>query len=437
MSTNILLIGQCTLHMGRMEHGNIGNYYIIEPFIRELHSLFKNAEIRTTFQMSNKFCKNENIICLPADLYYSWDDKDSLKNSMYELGLSEVYKHSGSKLGFTDYMNNVVWADLVIDFSGDIWGENANLVGEDRFLVGLLKDRVAQNLGAKTAMLAGSPGPFDNYIEFAKEVYKGFDLVTNREPVSTELLEREGFDLDNTLDLACPSFLFEACSEERSKSILSDAGLDGVENLVGFILCDWNMPKGPYTRRPREDFEFEQFVDLVGFMVEDLDMNVVFISHSNGFEVNGDTFEEVHGRDFYISSRMFEILNKNDKIKKHVFLLDGVYSPSETKGILSNFGMVVSGRLHGAVAGISQNIPTVILDYGHGPKAHKLKGFSKILDVEEYIADPADLSDMIDKTRQCWERQEDIVNKLSAININVKKMAKDNFYKLKDISGPE
>ena len=32
-------------------------------------------------------------------------------------------------------------------------------------------------------------------------------------------------------------------------------------------------------------------------------------------------------------------------------------------------------RIHGAVAALSQSVPTVIIDYGHEPKAHKLIGF--------------------------------------------------------------
>ena len=50
----ILLIGQCTLHWGRMEFGNLGNYYIMEPFVRNLHRVFPDAEICTTFQMLQK-----------------------------------------------------------------------------------------------------------------------------------------------------------------------------------------------------------------------------------------------------------------------------------------------------------------------------------------------------------------------------------------------
>lgn len=50
---NIFVIGQCTLHWGRMEFGNIGNYYIIEPFFRELHRVFPQANIKLCFLKSD------------------------------------------------------------------------------------------------------------------------------------------------------------------------------------------------------------------------------------------------------------------------------------------------------------------------------------------------------------------------------------------------
>ena len=55
----ILVTGLCTLHWGRLEYGNVGNYYIIEPFFRELHRVFPEAKIVTTFQMTKEFCERE------------------------------------------------------------------------------------------------------------------------------------------------------------------------------------------------------------------------------------------------------------------------------------------------------------------------------------------------------------------------------------------
>lgn len=39
----VFVIGQCTLHWGRMEFGNIGNYYIVEPFSESFTVSFRKA----------------------------------------------------------------------------------------------------------------------------------------------------------------------------------------------------------------------------------------------------------------------------------------------------------------------------------------------------------------------------------------------------------
>ena len=72
----ILVTGLCTLHWGRLQFGNIGNYYIIEPLFRELHRVFEGAEIITTFQMTDEFIRKEKVEVVPMDLYYAWKESD-------------------------------------------------------------------------------------------------------------------------------------------------------------------------------------------------------------------------------------------------------------------------------------------------------------------------------------------------------------------------
>jgi len=79
----ILVTGQCTLHWGRLENGNIGNYYITETTFRELHRVFPDAELVTTFQMTKEFCDREKITVVPMELFYNWDEND-LPNAMRE-----------------------------------------------------------------------------------------------------------------------------------------------------------------------------------------------------------------------------------------------------------------------------------------------------------------------------------------------------------------
>ena len=430
---NILIIGQCTLHWGRMEFGNIGNYYIIEPFIRELYKVFPDAKIKTTMQMSERFCQDEKIEVLPMELYYGWN-KDDLDIALSELASAELYAKTGVLPKETAYIKEVLSSDLVIDFSGDIWGDNADFLGPDRFLIGLIKDRVPQLLGKKTVMLAGSPGPFRNQKvkEFAKEVYANFDLVTNREPLSIELLENEGFNINKTKSLACPAFLFEPAKGDKVQKLLEVEGLKTNKPKVGFILCGWNFLEGPFDKENREDYEYIQFVEAIEFISENLGVDVYLMSHSNGFPIPPEKFKLIHGRDYPEAKKLKEIIIKRE-IAKNVYLLSGVYDAWTTKAILGNFDMLVSGRVHGAVGGLSQNVPTVIIDYGHEPKAHKIEGFAIVAGIKKYLADPAKKDDIIMKIQECWDNRVEYKKFLKVKIPKVQQNAISNFTLLKDI----
>lgn len=433
---NILVIGQCTLHWGRMEFGNIGNFYIIEPFFRELHRCFPDAEIRTTMQMSERFCQDEKISCLPMNLYYDWRPNE-LELAKKELRISEEIKTTGFSAESSPYIDAVKWADLVIDFSGDIWGDNANFLGKDRFEVGLIKDLVAQNLGKPTAMLAGSPGPFSRpEIEaLAKEVYAKFDFVTNREPISARLMADKGFDTSSTMDLACPAFLFEPAKPAEISDLLQREMLSPEQRkqpIVGFILCGWNFEQGPFDLWPREDKDYIKFAESIELISEKLGAQVCLMSHANGFDIPPAPFRLKHGRDYPIAKQLQALLARRG-IAKSVICLDGVYDAWQTKAIIGTFDMLVSGRVHAAVAGLSQSVPTVIIDYGHEPKAHKLMGFATVAGVMEYVADPAAGNDLSAKIEKCWGCRQDIRAFLEQHMLEVKELSHQNFTHLASI----
>lgn len=430
---NILLIGQTSLQWGRMEFGNIGNYYVIEPFIRELHKNFPGASISTTLQMSDRFCKQENITVVPLELYYDFSRKDNLEIAKYEYELVQQYLNHGTFPDKTPYIDELLQADIVIDYSGDIWGDNANFLGNDRFEVGLYKDLLAQKLGKPTFMIAGSPGPFnkDETKKLAKEVFKNFVFVTNREPISTKILEEEGFSTENVKDLACPAFLFEpAFGKEINRLLEIEHIIVQDKPTVGFILCGWNFETEPFDKWPRGDEEYTVFVSAVEYIVNTLGARVCLMSHSNGFPIPPADFKLHHGRDYPIVKQLKEILDERGTFKD-VFLLDRVCSAWETKAIISNFDMLVSGRVHAAVASMSQLVPTVILDYGHEPKAHKLSGFARVAGQERFICNPACENDVIQKIAECWKNRMQVKRELKKRIPVVKELAKENFVLLR------
>ena len=276
-------------------------------------------------------------------------------------------------------------------------------------MVGLLKDRIAQLLGKKVVMIAGSPGPFtnDDTLEFAKEVFKEFDLVTNREPISINLLAENGFDVSKTKSLACPAFLFEpAQGMEVDQLILNEELKNNNKPVIGFILCGWNFENGPFDKENREDNDFIKFAEAVEYMTEELGVRVCLMSHSNGFDIPPKKFTLKHGRDYIITKQLEKILLQRG-ISNDFFALNGVYDTWTTKAIIKSFDMLVSGRVHAAVAGLSQCVPTVIIDYGHEPKAHKLIGFAKVAQVEEYVANPCLIDDLKSKISKCFLQREE------------------------------
>lgn len=428
------MIGQTTLHWGRMEFGNIGNYYIIEPLIRGLHRVFKQSEIVTTFQMSNNFIERENIKVLPMDLYYSWGESD-LDIALMELSSAYLFGLTGYLPLRTPYIDEVMKSDLIVDFSGDLWGDNADLVGKNRFLIGLLKDRVAQLLGKKTVMIAGSPGPFEqgNTLAFAQEVFRHFDLVTNREALSINLLENSGFDVSNVVSLACPSFLFEPKQISEMETLIEEIGLNQKDKKsFGFILCGWNFLEGPFDKWPRSDDSYIPFAEAVEYITEKIGARVYLMSHSNGFPVPPAPFELIHGRDYYVIKQLESVLKKRG-IAKDFHVVEQVLDAWQTKAIISQFDVLVSGRIHGAVAGLSQCVPTVVIDYGHEPKAHKLRGFAIESGVEQFVADPAIKGDLIEKIQICWEKKDFLRQELKQQIPLVRKKSEENFLALKRI----
>ena len=55
------IMGLTSSALGGMEYHNLGNYAITEPLIVYLKKEFPNAEISTSIQMSDEFCKKFNI----------------------------------------------------------------------------------------------------------------------------------------------------------------------------------------------------------------------------------------------------------------------------------------------------------------------------------------------------------------------------------------
>ena len=438
---SILVTGQCTLHWGRMEFGNLGNYYISEPFFGELRRQYPKATLSTTLQMSDAFCQKHALRRLPLEAYYAWSDSDLLQ-AHDELEWARAYATSGRLPNRSLYIDAVLAADLVVNFSGDMWGDNADLAGAGRFEVGLCKDRVAQLLGKPVALLAGSPGPFKTIrdMAFAREVFSHYSLVTNREPLSASILSDWGFSPRRVHTRACPAFLFgESISPPDRPAVPLPSATDD-HPVVGVVVCGWNFADGPFDRWPRADQEYGNFAAAVECLTSESGAKVRLFSHSNGFPPFPAPFKLLHGRDYPIAKQLESVVRQRGKARD-VEVLDGIYSGEETWTMIGSLSMLVSGRVHAAVAALSQGIPTVILDYGHNPRAHKLRGLAQLVGIEPYVADPADAENLLATIRRCWQDRHIVREHLARRIPEVQALARRNFSDLRPVllgvSAPE
>lgn len=431
----ILVTGQCTLHWGRLENGNIGNYYIVETTFRELHRVFPDAEIVTTFQMTEEFQQRENIVSLPMELFYSWSNHD-LEDAVLEHGIASIFSATDKLVLRTPYIDEVMQSDLIIDFSGEMWGYHADLVGKDRFLVGLLKDHIPQLLGKPTVMLAGTQGRFPDLQikELAKKVFNSFDLIANREAETEKLLVADGFDVSNLRNYACPAFLFEPAIEEEMFSIYQMEHLkDQGKPQIGFVLCGFNMLTGPYDKWPRDEEDFDPFVDVIEYIIGKLNAQVVLMSHSNGFDLPPN-FRLKQGRDYPIVKQLQKIVQKRGIIpSEDIRCIDNVYNPWQTKAIIGKFDMFVTGRLHASVAAISQSVPTVVIMHGHGQESHKTIGFFRIAQLEDYVVRPGEPDNMKKTVKKCWENRVNIRKHLDKRIPEIQSIARASFDAIKRI----
>lgn len=411
----ILVTGLCTLHWGRLEFGNIGNYYIVEPLFRLLHKHFQNYEILTTFQMTDEFAEREKVQILPMELYYNWTLEKDIENAYDDVNKAIQYC-AGCSVDLTQYDQIVSECEFVINVSGDMWGDNAEHVGHQRFLVDCLKMKAAQLLGTKTILYAVTPGPFEKVDDrkLALEVFENFSLVVIREKLSKNNLEKWGFSTKKVVWAPCPSFLFEPNLMYKSKWMdYIQSVHDSGRKVAGITFGGFNMPIGPYDMWPRSAEQFSVYLKLAEYMITKLNLDLVIFSHTNGFDLPPN-FKLKNGRDYIILEKFYKLLiEKKYDYKNHVILIDEPLLPCNIKALIGQLDMLITGRVHASVAAASQCVPTVYVEYDRRViYSDKMYGFSSLLGMDKYVCVPENLQGLLEIVTECNENLEKIKKEL-------------------------
>ncbi|MCC7571483.1 polysaccharide pyruvyl transferase family protein [Candidatus Micrarchaeota archaeon] len=158
---------------------------------------------------------------------------------------------------------------------------------------------------------------------------------------------------------ADPAFLLPKCSQERLNEIIDSENLPKDSKIVGI-----SPTLGALTRSPSL---LESIRTICNYVINDLDMHIVFVPH-----VVGPVSNDIDGIE--------EILKKVKNSDK-IHVLANEYTPEEIKGVIGMTHIYISMRMHAAIASVSNCIPTIlILNY------HKAKMLSRF-GLSDYIFD--------------------------------------------------
>jgi len=315
-------------------------------------------------------------------------------------------------------------ADVVVDLSGDSFGDNANL---RVFIKHCLDILAASALGKPIVSLANSPGPFTRILRrfCGKFVLNRMSVITLREPESFRILQ----DLSvraPVIVTACPAFHLEPASDERVKDILKSEHVGDVEGpLVGVTLCGYNLYSDPTWGRPRSLDDLKLFIPTMKFLLDELKAKVLLIPHV--YRTNPWTGEHIHGPDYLILRALAQLVD-NRYYGRRLILMQGCYSVSEIKGVIGKLDLFISGRLHAGVAGLSQCVPTVLVAYGH-----KHIGFARLLNMQKYVHQGRDPRELLNIVREAWVQRAMIRRELQERVPVVKKLAEVNVIILRDL----
>lgn len=380
----ILLIGLTALPMGYMER-QLGNMAIFIPMTQILHDAFPNSEIRTSVQVSDEIAQELDITMLPYKSLYAPTPSAGLIAlwGFLRAFLWFILSKVGIKieaLVSDDRMKEFKDADIVVDFSGDVFGDNGHPLHLLKHSLDLMTARM---FDTPIIMMAQSPGPFLMRFRkvFGDNVLPKINAITTRDTWSTVLLKESNIRDLHVMQAACPSFLLKPDAPEVGQRLLAEDGIEFPPGrpLVGFTLCGWNLIHDRY-RMDRTESEIAPYVEIIRHIINDLGGTVLLIPHVYRTDENN---KFIPGPDSALSEQVYDAIQKDDpEAGKYLFFYRGLYPVEKIKSIIGLMDIHVSGRIHSGVGALSQAVPSVLLAY-----AYKHYGFAGLVGQERYVSD--------------------------------------------------
>lgn len=254
-------------------------------------------------------------------------------------------------------------------------------------------------------LFPSSIGPFTRGIKnfFAVRGLKKFDVITVRDRITYDSLKQ--YKIRQLKLIHDAAFVLNPSKEDEIKQIIAKTGLKSDE-FIGL-----NISVLLYHKFKEINIDYiSTMVDLIKWLKKSYKMPILLVPHQifpDIYNYSLDQYKSIKGDDRY----PIDLILNQMKDKEDVFCISDYYTPFELKGVIGKSKIFIGGRMHSVIASISQNIPSVIIEY-----SHKASGMMKMLDMEEYVWSMSESYESLkEKITKLWEEKENVISDLSSL----------------------
>lgn len=345
----------------------IGNNRGSEALITGFTTICKKKYKDCRIVLASKYYANNipecNIEEIDRCIYKGYrGSKYSVRNVLLKMFRLLKLGYLHDRLYFCQLIREVKKSDYVVVVGADNYDKSYNNEKELEHINGL----ICKYSKDKTIMYDCSFGKNDLSVSSIKDISR-FDIVTCRETASYNNVKDK---IDTKLDLyPDPAFVMGV-----EKINLKDMPFEN--NYICINLSNL-VVQGNYVSNT--DIIVENYRELVDKILENTDMNILFLPHVMG------------GNDLSVLKDLYRGFEKNER----VYLMENeTLNAKQLKYIISKGRFVITARTHASIAAYSLKIPTLVVGYSIKSLgiAEDLFGDSKnyVISLDE-IKDKADI----------------------------------------------
>lgn len=240
-------------------------------------------------------------------------------------------------------------ATCVLSIGGDLFTLYANEINASSFWILEHTEKILKT-GIPIVLWGTSVGPFDlnlHALEAFPQILRKLLCILAREPQTVEYLAKLQIR-KNVFQVADPAFLMEPIRDDTDyQNVFSNN-----KSIVAINFSPLSIIQSLGQEKLQEASQNQ--AGIIARITNEYDVNILLVPHVIcPWNRNDDDYNYLQVIKQKVPS----------KFQKRIFLLPPDLGAQKTKGILSKCQVLVTARMHCAIAGVSMFIPTLFLSY--------------------------------------------------------------------------